>query len=166
MPVLPPVVFVLMLLMGMDCALADAGDPRGLWRIVDDRTGRPRAEIRLDLRDGILEGRLVRSLREGDDPAARCTRCPGERLNLPLRDLAILTGLRRVSDDPLRWEGGELLDPDEGVVYRARLTLAPSNRQLALRAYLGVALLGRTQTWQRVEAARQGACGRAAQRGG
>ena len=125
--------------------------PEGVWRTIDDRTGAPRSEVRVDVRDGVLTGRVVRGLLPGEAQDGRCAKCPGERKDQPINGMAILTGLRAAGGDPRTWEGGEILDPDSGSVYRARVRLDESGRLLEVRGFIGVSLFGRTQTWQRAE---------------
>ena len=45
--------------------------------------------------------------------------------------------------------GGQILDPDDGEIYRAEVKLKDQGVKLDLRAYIGIPLLGRTQTWIR-----------------
>jgi len=49
------------------------------------------------------------------------------------------------------WEDGKILDPDNGTDYRLRLTPIEGGKKLEVRGYIGTPLLGRTQTWIRVE---------------
>lgn len=133
-------------------SLASPGmDPIGLWRTVDDRNGHDRSVIRIDRQGAVLSGRVVRSLDPRDDPAARCGKCPGDRKDQPIVGMALLSGLRPSIADPRLWEGGEILDPDSGSIYRARVRLSEDGRTLEVRGFLGVALLGRTQVWKRAE---------------
>jgi uncharacterized protein (DUF2147 family) len=100
---------------------ATSPSPAGLWRTIDDTTGKPRGEIRIVVADGAAQGQIVRSLVAGEDPDKRCDKCPGERKGQRIVGMIILTALKPDPNDPLRWDGGELLDPDSGSVYRARL---------------------------------------------
>lgn len=125
--------------------------PEGLWRTIDDQTGAPRSEVRIEVRDGVLTGRVVRGLLPGDTQTRKCVKCPGARKDQPIVGMAILTGLRASRGDPQTWEGGEILDPDSGSVYSARVRLDKSGKVLEMRGFVGVSLFGRTQKWQRVE---------------
>ena len=60
--------------------------------------------------------------------------------------MVILRGLRW---DGTAWTGGDVLDPDTGKVYRATVRLSDDGRELTLRGYVGIALLGRSQRWVR-----------------
>jgi uncharacterized protein (DUF2147 family) len=125
-------------------AWAQAGpSPLGDWRTIDESSGKPRAVVRIEVNNGVLEGRIERSL----DPRDRAD----ARKDQPMLGLTILTGLKPVPGDALQWDGGQILDPDSGTVYSARLKLKPGGKELEVRGFVGMALLGRTQTWQRVE---------------
>ncbi len=125
--------------------------PEGLWKNIDDNSGKPRSEIRIEIKDGVMIGKIVRSLRPEDDPAGRCTECKGEYKNQPFVGMAILSGLRLSPSSPLSWEGGQILAPDKATLYRAKIQLAPNDKTLEMRGYVGTPLFGRTQTWYRVD---------------
>ena len=51
--------------------------------------------------------------------------------------------------DGSAFTGGDILDPDSGSVYRCKMHLEQDGTRLSVRGYIGFALLGRSQTWQR-----------------
>jgi len=135
-----------------DTATAPAGlsSPVGKWHTIDDKDGKPRGVIEIIERNGMLEGRIAGTLRAGEQPGMVCTKCPGERRGQKMLGLLILSGLKREGGGAeSAWSGGEILDPDSGKVYRVKVQLEDGGRTLSVRGYLGVALLGRTQRWQR-----------------
>ncbi|MBS0311150.1 MAG: DUF2147 domain-containing protein, partial [Proteobacteria bacterium] len=69
-----------------------------------------------------------------------------ERRNQPLQGLLILTASRKTGKDDLE---GEILDPEDGTIYRCTLRLLDDDRRLLVRGYVGITLFGRTQTWSR-----------------
>ena len=122
--------------------------PLGTWRTFDDDTHAPKALVAISAYDGELRGRIVKLFREpGEDPYPRCNACRGERKDQRVLGMTILWGMHRDGDS---WSGGEILDPEEGATYRAKLQLAHDGR-LEVRGYLGIALFGRTQVWERVQ---------------
>jgi len=118
--------------------------PVGLWQNIDDETKQPKALIRIVDQGGTLVGRIEKILT--DKPDAVCEACTDERKGRPVQGMTILTGLKKDGD---AWTGGEILDPNNGKVYRARVTLADGGRKLDVRGFIGFAVLGRTQTWLR-----------------
>ena len=48
------------------------------------------------------------------------------------------------------WEGGRILDPANGKVYGCKLRVTSGGSKLEVRGFLGISLLGRTQTWNRL----------------
>lgn len=128
-------------------ASATAATPTGLWQTVDDHTQRARALVRIDEHHGLLSGRIVRLFRDpGEDPDPRCESCNGSRRNQPVLGMTILWDMRR---DGNVWDGGRILDPETGDIYRCRLHLIDDGKRLQVRGYIGFALFGRTQTWYR-----------------
>jgi uncharacterized protein (DUF2147 family) len=130
-------------------AWADSNSPLGLWKNIDDVTGKPRALIRITESNGILQGKIERVFpRPDEDQNPTCVKCEGARKNAPLVGLVILTGLKKDGED---YTGGEILDPDNGKVYRSKIRVAGQGAKLNVRGYIGVPLLGRSQTWIRQE---------------
>jgi uncharacterized protein (DUF2147 family) len=127
------------------CAAAPDPSPAGLWKTVDDKTGRPRGFVRIYEQDGQLFGKIESSL-SPEEAQKVCERCSGERKNKPVIGMVILTGMKKNSEG---YGGGEILDPDTGWVYRCKMHLAENGKKLVLRGYLGLSLLGRSQTWLR-----------------
>ncbi len=129
-------------------AAADPASPVGLWRTFDDQTGKPRGLIRIVERDGVYSGRIERGLAPADNAVAICSKCPGARKDQPFLGMVILEGLRKEGDE---YVGGEILDPDNGRVYRCKAALLEQGRKLLVRGYIGVPAFGRSQTWVREE---------------
>lgn len=118
--------------------------PVGLWRTVDDETKQSKALIRIVEQGGALVGRIERILVGASD--AVCEQCTDHRKGQPVQGMTILSGLRKDGD---AWGGGEILDPKNGKVYRAKVSLAEGGRKLDVRGFVGLAAFGRTQTWLR-----------------
>jgi uncharacterized protein (DUF2147 family) len=130
-------------------AVAQAS-PTGLWKTIDDETRQEKSYVRLTETGGVLTGRIERIV----DPAkqdSRCDRCADERKDKPVLGMTIVRGVRQGADDKTVWEGGDILDPNNGKVYKVRLKPIDGGARLEVRGYIGFALLGRTQTWIRAE---------------
>ena len=122
--------------------------PVGLWRTSDEKTGEPKAEVRLTEGDGAVAGRIERVLAKDARPDTRCVECRDERKDQPMVGLQIIRGARKASDGDVG-EGGKILDPENGREYTLRLTPVDSGRRLEVRGSIGP--FGRTQTWVRVQ---------------
>lgn len=130
-------------------AWADDGSAAGLWKNIDDATGKPRALVRITEANGVLQGRIEKVFPgPNDSPNPTCGKCSGANKDAPVIGLLILNGLKKDGDE---YGGGEILDPDSGKVYSSKLRLTDGGRKLAVRGYIGVPMLGRTQTWLRQE---------------
>ncbi|AVP58835.1 DUF2147 domain-containing protein [Pulveribacter suum] len=121
--------------------------PVGLWRSMDDKTGEAKSEIRIEEHGGALEGRIEKLLRKDADPAAKCVECKDALKDQPMVGLPIITGAKKAEGKDV-WEGGKILDPENGKQYTLRLTPADGGQKLEVRGSIGP--FGRTQTWQRV----------------
>jgi uncharacterized protein (DUF2147 family) len=121
--------------------------PLGRWRSIDDATGKPKAVIEIVQADnGSLSARIVRILDTKDGPNPLCDKCRGARRNKPILGMTIAWGLKA---DGGVWTGGRILDPENGKEYSVKMTPIEGGRKLEVRGFLGLALLGRTQVWQR-----------------
>lgn len=128
-------------------AWADNASPVGLWKNVDDTSGKPRALIRITEANGMLQGKVEKVfLAPNESPT--CTKCEGALKNAPVVGLVILSGLKK---DGAEFTGGQILDPDNGKTYSSKISLIDGGKKLNVRGYIGVSLLGRSQVWQRQE---------------
>jgi len=121
--------------------------PVGLWRSIDDKTGEPKAEIRVVENAGVLTGRIEKLLKRSK-PNPLCEECRDERKDQPIEGMEILRGVRKAQGREV-WDGGKVLDPENGREYAARLTPIEGGQKLEMRGSFGP--FGRTQTWVRVQ---------------
>jgi len=126
-------------------ASAAPDSPVGLWKNIDDKTGEAKALIRIEEVEGVLSGRIESVLTPGRADAT-CEQCEGELKDQPIRGMQILAGLRKVGD---WWEGGTILDPNNGKSYKSQLRTIEGGDKLEVRGFIGMPILGRTQTWVR-----------------
>jgi uncharacterized protein (DUF2147 family) len=129
----------------------NAADPSpvGLWKTIDDHTGKPRALVRITEANGEYQARVEKTFpHPGEDSNPKCEKCEGARQHQPVIGMTILWGLRRQGDE---YQGGEILDPENGRVYRARIKLENAGKKLDVRGFIGFSLFGRSQTWVREE---------------
>ena len=125
--------------------------PIGLWNTIDDATGKPKAEVRIVANAaGELSGTVIRGLEVAPDPEPNCNKCTDDRKGKPKLGMEIIRGGKKVEGKDV-WEGGKILDPNNGTDYRVKLTPIEGGKKLEMRAYIGTPMLGRGQTWVRVE---------------
>jgi uncharacterized protein (DUF2147 family) len=125
------------------------GSPVGLWKTMDDKSGQPKSLIRITESDGELKGRIEKLFRTPDqDQNPKCDKCEGALKDQPIIGMTILSGLKQDGDD---YSGGQIVDPANGKVYKSKLSVADHGAKLNVRGYIGVPMLGRTQTWLREE---------------
>ena len=128
--------------------LAAEATPVGTWTQVDDATGKPKSVIEITrLADGALQG-VVKQVYFSDQGTTHpvCLKCSGERHNQPVVGMVIMWGVKQDGD---QWDGGRILDPGNGKTYKVKLTLRDNGSKLDVRGYIGMPMLGRTQTWTR-----------------
>ena len=124
--------------------------PVGLWQSIDDGNGQPKAEILIAQRaDGGLSGRVERSLLANPSTDTTCVLCSDDRKNQPKIGMEIIRGGKKAEGKDV-WEGGKILDPENGKEYSLRLTPTDGGRKLEVRGYIGAPILGRTQVWNRI----------------
>lgn len=124
--------------------------PVGLWKTIDDESKKEKSLVRIAEQNGVISGRIERLFNpETSDPV--CTKCSDERKDRPLVGLTILRSVRANADEAGLWDGGDILDPKSGKLYKVRLRPTDGGRTLEVRGYVGFSLLGRTQTWVREE---------------
>jgi uncharacterized protein (DUF2147 family) len=122
--------------------------PVGLWKTIDDKTGKPRSLIRINESNGELSAVVEKGLLATDTGDAICDKCSDERKNQKIIGMTIVKGLKK---NGAQYDGGEILDPDNGKIYRCKMKLDETGNLLEVRGYIGISLLGRSQTWNRVE---------------
>jgi uncharacterized protein (DUF2147 family) len=133
--------------LGSAPAFADEASPVGLWKNIDDVSGKPKALIRISEVNGSLQGQIEKLFRApNEDQNPKCEKCEGARHDQPVIGLVIMTGLKKDGDE---YNGGEILDPDNGKVYRSKMHLTDGGKKLSVRGYIGVPMLGRSQVWVR-----------------
>ena len=145
-----PLITVLSFLIISFCSntFAAAATPAGLWRTIDDNTGKPRSLVRINENNGEFSAVIEKGLLASDTPDAVCDKCKDERKGQRIVGMTIVKGIKLVDG---HYEGGEILDPENGKVYRCLMKLDSTGKQLEVRGYIGISLIGRSQTWTRVE---------------
>jgi uncharacterized protein (DUF2147 family) len=125
----------------------------GLWEKVDD-DGKPVGWFLFVERNGVYEGAIAKLfMRPGEDPHPKCVDCPGDRKDAPLLGLSLIRDMKR---DGLKYEGGNIIDPRNGTIWRAMMTVSPDGKILTMRGYLAIPILGKDEIWKRLPDAAMG----------
>lgn len=134
----------------LTCALAayaQVSSPVGIWQTVDDHTGQPKALVQIvEDGSGTLSGKVIKGLGPNDEPGRRCTACTDARKDQLILGMTIIDGMKKTDGG---WDGGHILDPENGKTYRCKMHLEDGGQKLVVRGYIGISLLGRSQTWNR-----------------
>lgn len=138
---------LLAMMIAAPAAMAQNASPAGLWKTIDDETGKPKALVRVTDDGGVLTGKIEKLFRPADqDQNPKCTACEGARKDQPIIGMTILSGLKR---DGNEYIGGEILDPAKGKTYKSKATLKDNGSKLEVRGYIGAPMFGRSQNWVR-----------------
>jgi uncharacterized protein (DUF2147 family) len=122
----------------------------GLWEQVDENSGKAESWFRITEKNGVYQGNIVKIFpKPGEDPNKKwlCDKCEGDERDAPVLGLALIKGMQR---NGLEYNNGTIMDPRDGQVYRALMRLSPDGKHLEVRGFLGFALLGRSQIWNRL----------------
>jgi uncharacterized protein (DUF2147 family) len=138
----------LVLVAATGTALAQA-TPTGLWKTIDDETKAEKSLVRISDNGGVYTGKIEKIL--SDKPDTKCTECTDERKGQPVQGMTIIRNVKASADDKGLWDSGDILDPNNGKIYKVRLKPVDGGKKLEVRGYVGAPLLGRTQTWIRAE---------------
>ncbi|MHB1947727.1 MAG: DUF2147 domain-containing protein [Gammaproteobacteria bacterium] len=125
--------------------------PIGYWKTIDDVTGKPKSIVHIwKAENNNLMGKVIKLYpREGTDPNRVCSACEGHLRNQPIVGMIILSGLK--ASEAQQWGSGHILDPENGKTYSCSLRTSENGKKLAVKGYIGIPLLGRSQTWERVD---------------
>ncbi len=126
---------------------APEASPVGRWQTIDDKDGKPASIVVIWEEDGKLLGK-VEKLLDPSEPDPKCTKCEGDLKDQPIQGMRILWDLRKKGAE---WGDGRILDPDNGKTYKCKMSLKDGGKKLDVRGFIGISLLGRTQTWIREE---------------
>jgi uncharacterized protein (DUF2147 family) len=136
-----------LLVTGASALATDLKSPLGLWKNIDDVSGKPKALIRISEVNGSYQGKIEKLFQApGQEPNPLCSKCTDEHHNQPIIGMVFMWGLKK---DGGSYSGGQILDPENGEIYRSRMSLVDGGRKLSVSGYIGMPLIGRSQVWLR-----------------
>lgn len=140
------------LLFAAGAAVAANDTPVGTWKTIDDETHQAKSIVQITENNGELQAHIVKLLNRTpadiarDGQVALCTQCDGNLKNKPVEGMTIMWGVHK--DDDV-WDGGKIVNPKDGKVYKVKLSMLDGGQKLNVRGYIGFSWVGKTQVWER-----------------
>lgn len=138
---------IFIFLFQMSAFASQAPSPYGNWKTIDDKTGQVKSIVKISGTPSYLSATVVKLY-----PGAMtiCSACNGNLKNKPILGMTVMYGLKQNPSNLSEWSGGTIFDPKTGKVYSCSLKVAADGKTMVVRGYIGISLIGRSQTWVKV----------------
>ena len=143
------VMFIVLGVLITTSALGQALSPMGYWKTIDDETGKEKSIVKIWMENDKLYGKIVKLFRKPDENQnPLCAKGSGKLEGKPMLGATIM---RDLQEKGKWWSGGKILDPKKGKTYNCKIKVIDNGEKLHLRGFIGISLIGRSQTWLRTE---------------
>ena len=145
-------IFIRCILISFSCStFASDQDITGVWRNIDDKTGFRKGLIEISKdANNVYTGKVLQiDPRPGYTPKTICTGCPSPYTDQPILGMHVITNMKADPNKPSEFSGGTILDPVNAKIYKGRLSINSKGDRLTVRGFIGLSVIGRSQTWIR-----------------
>ncbi len=118
------------------------GSPVGKWKTIDDETKKAKSYVEIYEKDKVIYAKITKLI--GKPDSTLCDKCKKDLHNKRIVGMTFVWGMKKDGD---AYEGGRILDPNNGKTYRCKMWV--QGNRLKVRGY--IAFFYRTQYWYRVK---------------